>query len=127
MDWDLSLAEPRITSLWSIINPSNAYNSRHNHPNNLLSSAYYAKVPKNSGTINFYDPRPAAAYLNARPRKINLINGETYTIVPKEGLLVLFPSYLQHDVEPNLSNEERVILSFNLNLISNSGSMNNKI
>ena len=44
----------------------------------------------------------------------NFLNAELINIKPKEGLLVLFPSYLYHSVEENLSNDERIVISFNL-------------
>ena len=39
------------------------------------------------------------------------------SITPKAGTLVLFPSYLEHKVNPNLSNEERIVISFNVSLL----------
>ena len=39
------------------------------------------------------------------------------SINPAEGGLVLFPSYLDHSVNENLSNEERIVISFNLSLL----------
>ena len=41
----------------------------------------------------------------------------SFSIEPKEGLLVLFPSYLYHSVDLNRSGEERIVISFNINLI----------
>ena len=46
----------------------------------------------------------------------NLLNASQISIVPEEGLLVLFPSWLHHSVQANTSNEERIVISFNIDL-----------
>ena len=54
------------------------------------------------------------AYPNAV--KPNLLNAQVNGIAPKEGALVLFPSYLDHSVNENTSNEERIVVSFNITI-----------
>jgi len=103
-----------ITSAWTIINFKSSSNSRHIHSNNYISAAYYVKAPKNSGDIIFYDPRNEKLIRKPITNKDNVLNAETVNIKPQDGLLVLFPSYLYHSVEENLSNEERIVISFNL-------------
>ena len=46
----------------------------------------------------------------------NLLNAQVNGIKPKEGALVLFPSYLDHSVNENLSNKERIVISFNIRI-----------
>ena len=48
---------------------------------------------------------------------LNDLNGQIKSITPKPGTLILFPSYLEHKVEENLSNKERIVVSFNVALI----------
>ena len=103
-----------ITSAWTIINIKRSSNSRHIHSNNYISAAYYVKAPKNCGDIIFYDPRNARLIRKPITNKNNVLNAETVTIKPRDGLLVLFPSYLYHSVEENLSDDERIVISFNL-------------
>tara|TARA_B100001059_G_scaffold228614_1_gene259959 strand:+ start:259 stop:861 length:603 start_codon:yes stop_codon:yes gene_type:complete len=103
-----------VTSAWTIINVKSSSNSRHIHSNNYLSAAYYVKAPKDCGDIIFYDPRNARLIRKPITNKENILNAETVKIKPQDGLLVLFPSYLYHSVEENLSNEERIVISFNL-------------
>ena len=121
MEWDLNIMTSRITNMWSIINPQNTSNHRHIHPNCFLSSAYYIRAHENCGELILHDPRSAAVYKTANLNKINEINNQVYNIIPREGMLVLFPSYLHHSVSNNNSNEERVVLSFNVDLIPNQG------
>tara|TARA_Y100000590_G_scaffold459148_1_gene615515 strand:- start:11017 stop:11619 length:603 start_codon:yes stop_codon:yes gene_type:complete len=117
MGWDIEKNELKITGMWSIINPSNASNARHIHSNNYISAAYYVKAPKNCGDIKFHDPRSAKVIRTPITKKPNNLNLEVINITPQEGLLVLFPSYLHHSVDMNNSSDERVVISFNIDLI----------
>ena len=117
MGWDIKNQEVKITGMWAIINKKNASNSMHIHSNNYISAAYYVKAQKNCGDIVFYDPRFAATYRYPKISKTNKLNSNIVSFQPKEGMLVLFPSYLQHSVNANKTNQERIVLSFNINLI----------
>ena len=117
MGWDLQKNELKITGMWTIINPTNASNARHIHSNNFISGAYYINAPKNSGDIVFYDPRSANEVKSPITKNANKLNSNIFNVTPQEGLLVLFPSYLHHSVNLNKSEEERMVISFNINLI----------
>ena len=116
MGWDLKKSEIKITAMWSIINLKNASNARHIHPNNYFSAAYYIKASENAGDIVFYDPRSANTIRFPSASNTNKLNSNIFTVQPKEGLLVLFPSYLHHSVNINNSEDERIVLSFNIDL-----------
>jgi len=117
MEWDLTKQQVKITNMWSIINKKDASNGRHIHGNNYISAAYYVKAPKKCGNINFFDPRSAPTFNHPIAKKPNKLNSNFHSIEPKEGLLVLFPSFLHHSVDANQSEEERIVISFNINLI----------
>jgi len=117
MDWDLETQIVKITSMWSIINNKDAFNEKHHHGNSALSAAYYVKAEQNAGNIVFYDPRQANVFHHPISKQVNSVNAQVQSITPKAGTLVLFPSYLEHKVNPNLSNEERIVISFNVALI----------
>ena len=71
------------------------------------------KVPENSGRIRFYDPRMISS-LNP-PDHQYYYNSQSYNfIVPQEDMILFFPSWLEHDVEENQSNEERISIGFNI-------------
>ena len=116
MGWDLKNQQIRIQSMWSIINRSDAANSRHIHGNSFISAAYYVKAPENCGDIVFHDPRNEPSYYHPKVSNPNKLNTNIVKITPQEGLLVLFPSYVYHSVEANKSNKERVVISFNIDL-----------
>ena len=117
MDWDIKKQSVKITNMWAIINIGGASNSRHHHGNNDISAAYYVRAPKNCGEIVFYDPRPAPVFSHPKSNKTNVLNAMVNSVNPVEGGLILFPSYLDHSVNPNLSNEERIVISFNIKLV----------
>ena len=118
MDWDIEKQIIQIKSVWAIINEKGASNERHHHGNSALSAAYYVRAPKDCGDIVFYDPRPAPVFSHPISRKPNILNATVNSITPNEGMLVLFPSYLDHSVKPNLSSNQRIVISFNVNLIN---------
>ena len=91
-------------------------NLRHQHGNSTISGAYYVRAPKNSGDIVFYDPRPAPVYSHPNAKAPNSLNAQVNAISPKEGALILFPSFLDHSVNENLTSEERIVISFNITI-----------
>ena len=120
MNWEKQKQSININNMWAIINTGGSANLRHQHGNSTISGAYYVRAPKNSGDIVFYDPRPAPVYTYPKAVNPNLLNAQVNGISPKEGALVLFPSYLDHSVNENLSNQERIVISFNITIQSKS-------
>lgn len=109
-----------ISNLWFNINKNKDFNLEHTHPHSILSGVFYSKVPLNSGEIVFVSSENAHIYLNSNGKieinYYNNLNSSTYSIVPEEGILHIFPSWLKHYVLPNVSNEERISFSFNTHL-----------
>ncbi len=114
--WSYKAEKIKITEMWSIINKKNNFNEPHIHPNNFLSSVYYVKAPKNCGKIIFNNPNAVSRNRFPLDLKKTEFSANIQKIEPKEGTLLLFPSYLWHSVEPNESEEDRVILSFNVDI-----------
>lgn len=104
---------------WVNINKPGCYNVRHSHlhTDTLLSGVYYVKVPEDSGVIKFWDPR---GHWMHTMRDNDYYNDclYSYDISPEPGLLLLFPCWLEHEVSENLSNDERISVSFNIQLHS---------
>jgi uncharacterized protein (TIGR02466 family) len=115
--WDLV-----FDNMWANINPRYAYNRGHVHPNSLWSGVYYVQAPAGSGRIVFTDPRPQAQMVVPAYRRDAQRRLETWSEVyfePIEGRLILFPAWLVHEVEANLSSGEgpaadRISVSFNI-------------
>jgi uncharacterized protein (TIGR02466 family) len=114
--------ELAFDNMWANVNPRYGYNRNHIHPHVLWSGVYYVQAPSDSGRIFFTDPRPQSLvapplYAPNAPRKREVWSEVYYE--PTEGRLILFPAWLTHEVEPNLSDREgpagdRISLSFNL-------------
>ena len=105
-----------ITDSWANINPPGHSHMVHTHPNNFLSGVYYLKAPKDSGDIEFLDPRQQALVLQPRIKEQTINNAWKHRITPQEGQLLIFHSWFQHQVQENRSEEERVSISFNIML-----------
>ena len=133
LGWDMENYYLGFNELWSIINKKGDFNNPHRHGNSILSLAYYAKSPKNGGDIYFVDPRvagiPRKPLLNKEKNQELL--GKTHNIdklvfPPKEGMLLLFPGWLEHGVFPSKSDEDRIVISANINFFP-SDTQNDKI
>ena len=113
---DLSENKPEfvIRSMWGNINPQGGYNFTHVHPSGWMSAVYYVALPQGSPGITFEDPRPAKIM---DFQGLCLRDTNYYTHTPKVGELVMFPSWLPHFVNPNQTNENRISISFNVELL----------
>lgn len=114
--WDLRRAGVAMLNCWAIINGKFAHNAVHNHPGSVLSGVYYVQAPKNCGNLYFRDPRPAAVMLVPDVLEHTRWTSNRVNYEPLAGRMMLFPGWLDHGVEPNLSDEERVCLSFNISV-----------
>ena len=101
-------------SIWANINSKGSHNTVHNHPNCDLAGVYYVKVPEGDcGNISFSDPRESYVFGNGFMVS-RYSGGETIPRFPVEGNMYLFPSSLNHDVDTNNVDEDRISISFNL-------------
>jgi uncharacterized protein (TIGR02466 family) len=103
-----------VTACWANIYAVRAAHRAHSHPNNYLSGVYYVSTRTGADTINFHDPRIQTGII--RPPVTELTSGNTDEVVVRvhNGTLLLFPSFLQHSVDPNQSDADRVSISFNI-------------
>ena len=108
-------SEAFLGNMWANINPPGGSNRAHIHPNSLWSGVYYVKAPQNSGQLKIEDPRSVALMSRPRqkdvPKPDRLLREHHYE--PKTGRLIMFPSWLNHCVDPNNSNDIRISVSFN--------------
>ena len=109
---NLGINEIVIPQMWINVNKKNDWNAIHSHGQYNLSGTYYVKVPSDSGKIVFRDPRPVALTNSFMVNRFD--KGEFRKVKPIEGLLILFPSYLEHFVEPSNADEDRISISFDV-------------
>ena len=105
---------------WKNINEPGNFNVPHSHPRSHLSGVLWIKIPKNSGNIVFESPEIFNKYQEldsySDEFRFNSNNYMTYYFTPKEGNILIFSSNLQHEVNENKSNEDRISYSFNITL-----------
>jgi|TARA_X000001388_G_scaffold30086_1_gene21405 uncharacterized protein (TIGR02466 family) len=106
-----------LKNAWININEYRDYNLAHTHPQCLFSSIFYAKAPIDSGNLIFhsYDAEIMGAYWHHEVLNTNIQTGNIYTVVPEESMLVIFPSFLKHEVSANMNKKEcRISIASNL-------------
>ena len=99
--------EPYLQAMWANINTKGNYNGQHTHEGEL-SGVFYCQVPENSGKIVLVNPA-VRSYISA-------VKNNNFTINPKRLALIMFPSWLEHYVEPNQSDNPRISISFNIGI-----------
>ena len=105
---------PKLGNMWANINYKGSLNMPHVHANSLFSGAYYIKVPKNSGFLKINDPRQGTHYIKpAKKDKLPLHLAPEIHVQPKENRIIMFPSWLEHCVGVNESDDIRISVSFN--------------
>ena len=106
---------PKLGNMWANINYKGALNRPHVHANSLFSGVYYIKVPKGSGFLKINDPRQGTHYIKPAKKdtKVPLHLAPEIHIEPKENRIIMFPSWLEHCVEVNESDDIRISVSFN--------------
>lgn len=116
VEWDLEGRALKMTDCWINIMPKHVVHGLHLHPLSTLSGTYYVHVPGGSPGLKFEDPR-LDRFMAAPPRKSaakrDSMPWGTFPAVP--GQLLLFESWLRHEVVPNRVAAERVSVSFNYN------------
>lgn len=98
---------------WASVYPKGAYIPLHDHKPLQWSGAYYVKAHPNCGDILFTDPKEYA--LQNEPLNTMHRGNKQHRVSPVPGMLLLFPGYLKHETFPNETDEDRIIISFNIN------------
>ena len=99
--------KPRLDSLWANLLKAGGHHGGHIHPHSVLSGTFYVAVPNRSGAIRFEDPR-LPLMMAAPPRPDTFV-----AVEPRPGLLLLWESWLRHEVLAGTGKGERLSISFN--------------
>ena len=116
LGWKTENQNIRIKEMWAIINKKEDFNVVHSHPNSLLSAAYYLKAPKNCGRFEVENPNNIKKHITPELSNENDLNILLAGIEISEGDLIIFPGYLPHNVAKNESEEDRIVISFNIDI-----------
>jgi uncharacterized protein (TIGR02466 family) len=116
LDLNLRGREIRMTDCWVNIMPPSASHSLHLHPLSFVSGTYYVATPKGCPGLKFEDPR-LDRFMAAPPRLpgARKANRAHVTYPAQAGQLILFESWLRHEVAQNRVDAERISISFNYN------------
>ena len=116
LDFDMDGRTLDMTDCWVNIMPAGCAHTLHLHPTSTISGTYYVKTPKGCSSIKFEDPR-LSKFMAAPPRKHDARRAnQTFVHYPAEaGQVVLFESWLRHEVGTSRVEAERVSISFNFN------------
>lgn len=116
LDMDLRSRAIRLSDIWVNIMPPTAAHSLHLHPLSFISGTYYVATPRGCPGLKFEDPR--LDRFMAAPPKLPTARRENQvhiTYPADAGNVILFESWLRHEVASNRSDEERISVSFNFN------------
>ena len=114
LHWDLKGGRLEMTTCWVNVMPKFSHHSLHLHPLAVVSGTYYVQTPKEGGTLKFEDPR-IGLFMGSPPRKASAPKEVQpfYSLQPETGKIVLFESWIRHEVPANRGNEKRISISFN--------------
>ena len=114
LHWDLRGTKPVCDSLWVNVMPEGGSHTSHLHRNAVISGTYYVAVPEGAGPIVYEDPRlamlmAAPPRMDNAPKQLRAHVSET----PQAGTLLLWESWLRHEVPLNRAAGNRISVSFN--------------
>ena len=104
-----------ITTSWITKCIHNSSSHKHNHQNALYSGVLYFQEGENFAGIRFSNENLIPQQILLRkPTEWNLLNSSSWVIKPAPNQVVIFPSYLFHEVTFHGASEDRYSLAFNL-------------
>ena len=114
LQFDLDGKKLKLDSLWINILPTGGIHTAHIHPHSVISGTTYVAMPEGASAIKFEDPRLAmmmaapARKAKARPEMRSFIY-----VAPDVGDVLLWESWLRHEVPMNMAEDDRISVSFN--------------
>jgi uncharacterized protein (TIGR02466 family) len=114
LEFDLGGGKLEMDSLWINLLPPGGHHRAHIHPHSVISGTFYVAVPDGAGALTFEDPR--LGFMMASPprkKKAARENRPFVSLAPLPGSVLLWESWLRHEVPINESEEDRISVSFN--------------
>ncbi|MCO5141831.1 MAG: TIGR02466 family protein [Oligoflexia bacterium] len=114
IDLNIKSNELKMDNFWANVMNKNSRHSSHIHPKAIISGTFYVQIPKDAESIKFEDPR-MMFFMNTPLKKENAKLENRIHVSPNimEGEVILFESWLRHEVPTSKSKEQRISLSFN--------------
>lgn len=102
----------QLYNIWLNINGKGAYNHLHNHAGSILSGVFYVKATPEQGNI-FFERSDNAEYFLPPIQNANYFTSTATTYRALTNALYIFPGWLKHSVQPNMTDSDRISISFN--------------
>ncbi|CAM8669119.1 Conserved hypothetical protein CHP02466 [Paracoccaceae bacterium] len=116
LGFDLQGKKLKCNAFWINILPEGGTHSSHIHPHSVISGTTYVAMPEGTSALKLEDPRLAMMMLSPLRKKDAPQELQPFVYVkPEVGELLLWESWLRHEVPMNMSQEERISVSFNYN------------
>ncbi len=111
-----------LEDLWINILPEGGIHTAHIHPHSVISGTTYVAMPDGASAIKFEDPRHAM--MMAAPARLKDARDEMRNFIyvaPKVGEVLLWESWLRHEVPMNMAEDDRISVSFNYSWAADAG------
>ncbi len=114
LDFDLGRGRLKLDSLWVNVLKPGAAHSGHVHPHSVISGTVYVATPPGSSALKLEDPR-LPLMMAAPPRRADAPEAARAFVYlkPQPGTVLMWESWLRHEVPANRAKTERISLSFN--------------
>lgn len=114
LEFDLGAGRLRLDSLWVNVLKPRAAHSGHVHPHSVISGTYYVRVPAGAGALKLEDPR-LPLMMSAPPRLADASEAARafVYVAPEAGTVLMWESWLRHEVVAGRARSERISISFN--------------
>ncbi len=114
LEMELGRGRLAMSDCWVNIMPRQTAHGLHLHPNSVLSGTYYVRTPRGCAGLKFEDPR-LSRMMAAPPKRADCrVENQRHITCPAEaGSVILFESWLRHEVAANPTDAERISISFN--------------
>ncbi len=118
VDFDMRGLTPVVDSIWiNVLEPGGAHTG-HIHTNSVISGTLYVDVPDGASAIRFEDPRlPMMMAAPPRRSRASAHNRSFIYVQPAAGTVLLWESWLRHEVPTNMAGKDRISVSFNAVLV----------
>ncbi len=114
LEFDLDDKKLKLEDLWINILPEGGTHSAHIHPHSVISGTTYVAMPEGASALKLEDPRHAMMMAAPPRRKDARAEMRNFIYVaPQVGDVLLWESWLRHEVPMNMSEENRISVSFN--------------
>lgn len=114
LEFDLDGRELKLEDIWINILPEGGTHSSHLHPHSVISGTTYVAMPGGASALKLEDPR--SARMMAAPTRTKTARQELQPFIymkPEVGDVLLWESWLRHEVPMNMAEDERISVSFN--------------